>query len=169
MRDDGVQTELLTKKIEDIKKAFNPEDGGKYIVRVGILGNQSERMDSTLTNAQVGLIHEVGVPTSNIPKRSFLEMPIRERLAQIIQNVAVIDDKSVNEIVQDKTNKNICEKIGALAVGAVLEAFDTGGFGKWKALQDATVTAKQAKGQGDQILVASTQLRNSISFDVVKK
>ncbi len=70
---------------------------GKYVVKVGIFGNKTAReiaaeksakggvrktikgSTGTLTNAEVGLIHELGSIERGIPRRSFLRMPLTQK------------------------------------------------------------------------------------------
>lgn len=49
-------------------------------VRAGLVGEKAAKVheDSTMTNAEIGTVHEFGAPAANIPERSFLRSTFRK-------------------------------------------------------------------------------------------
>lgn len=115
-----------------------------------------------LNNVEIGLIHEFGSPKRGIPKRSFLMMPLTTRLKKAMESAGAFKDATIAKVIEDKTLTPWISKIGVLAEGVVLEAFATGGFGKWPAWKRKGYT-----NNANMLLVDTTQLRNSISHEVV--
>ena len=126
-------------------------------VRVGILGAKAAR-EGELTNAEIGAIHEFGGDI--MPQRSFLKMPIDEKLGEYLEKSKMIDKDTLDKMIKEKAPDYISKRIGQLAVKASIEAFATGGFGKWLPSQDENDTGLT--------LVETQQLRNSITFEVVQ-
>jgi hypothetical protein len=147
-------------------------------VKVGVLQTSNARDDGT-TNAAVGLKNEFGDPSPSqttraeetargrgpmawegTPKRSFLRMPLMERLPVKITSQA----DTLRAVVEGQApGFTLAEAIGELAVETVQEAFDTSGFGEWPANSPSTVAWKGST----QPLIDSHQLRESIQSEVV--
>lgn len=125
--------------------------------KVGILGQGNVRTGKTNSNATIGAAHEFG--TSTLPQRSFLRVPIAEKLPGALEGSNAFDKDTLNRVMQEGSFKSWVEKVAILAVSIVQQAFDTGGFGKWKPSQ---MEAKKVK----QTLVETGQLRDSISYEV---
>ena len=151
------------RKLEGFMKSLR--GAGNYKVRVGIMGTKNNRNDkSGQTNADIGFIHEYGRPATKghpaIPMRSFLLMPIVQK-----------SDRIISEVVQDKMVKNLGDgnivevltDLGIAAERAILDAFDTGGFGSWRPNAPSTVRRKGSA----QPLIDLGFLRKSISSEVV--
>lgn len=150
--------QLDTKTLDNILKALKAK---KAYARVGILGDSAQREDGEVTNAVIGAYHEFG--TEKIPMRSFLRVPIADNLHDYLGASQAFDDDVFKEVVQKKSLAPWLEKVGAVAMGIVLEAFSNRGFGKW---------APWAKGYSNNtgnILVDTQQLRNSINYDVIEE
>jgi phage gpG-like protein len=138
-----------------IIKSFKNADAK---ARVGILGGKNTRKDSN-TNAVIGVKHEFGDPKENLPIRSFLRMPIIEKMQSKLDASNAFSKKSINEIIQAKDILPWIKKLGVLGEAIVLEAFETGGFGKWK-------PSNMKFKKNHQTLVETQQLRNSITSEV---
>ena len=107
----------LFKKEEDI--VFYVEDSPHVYTD----GKTGKVVVSSLSTAEIGAIHEYGL--NGIPKRSFLEMPIRTKLPEIISKI-----NSQNRIY--KSFKDIIQRIADMTYGEIMTAFRTNGFGRWK-------------------------------------
>lgn len=129
-------------------------------IMVGILGGSS-RSDGK-SNASVGAAHEFGAPKANIPKRSFLREPLADHLNDRLESSGAIDKDSLKEVIKAGSLLAWAQKVAIVAEAIVQEAFASGGFGKWKSLKSKTLSRKKVK----QILVETTQLRNSITSEV---
>lgn len=115
---------------------------GKYHVRVGIFGAKNSRSSGgTLTNAELGYIHEMGSPKRHIPERSFLRYPLMSHGAQL---VAATKDDLVNLFRNGKVDAYL-KRVGEAAVSIVKEAFDTAGWGTWPQDAYATILRKLGK------------------------
>jgi phage gpG-like protein len=133
------------------------------VARVGILGDKtvrsSEENQGSLTNAEVGAAHEFG--TSTVPKRSFLRDPIKEHLDTEMERSGAFDKQVLVDVLKQGSVVPWVKKIASLAEGIVLEAFSTGGFGKWTAWKTPNYTNNTG-----QLLVDTKQLRDSITSEV---
>lgn len=108
--------------------------------------------ETVKSNATIGARHEFN-------GRSFLRQPISENLQEYLNNAGAFDKKALREVIKKKSLLPWVKKLGVLGVQIVNEAFNTGGFGKWK---PSNMDHKLVK----QTLVESQQLRNSITFQV---
>ena len=133
-------------------------------VKVGILGDAGARDgegeatldkgNDAIDNAGVGLIHEFG--TENTPERSWLRMPLTERFNSNLETAGAFDKKTMDKIIREKSFLSMAKKMGLVAVETIQEAFDTGGFGKWKPSDMSTK-------KNEQTLVETQQLRDSMT------
>jgi hypothetical protein len=148
--------ELDIKPLEQLIKALKDPPVG----RVGILGAKNYRSGGT-SNATIGAAHEYG--TTKLPQRSFLRIPIQENLQKRLEASGALDEQVLKRVIKSGSIVPWLEKVLVIAQGIVLDAFHTGGFGKWKALSPETLRRKKVQ----QILVETQQLRNSITHEVV--
>lgn len=134
-------------------KAFS---GRVPTARVGILGSSTNR-DGKLNNATVGSFHEFG--TSTLPVRSFLRVPILEHFRRYLLKSHAFTPEKLKQIVQSKSARPWVEMIGVIAETVVMDAFNTGGFGRWK-------PSNMSFKKNHQTLVETQQLRDAITSDV---
>lgn len=109
------------------------------------------------TNAEIGAIHEFGGDT--MPQRSFLRVPISDKLQEYLELSRAFDDSVAKKVVQEGTIMQWLKKVAVIAEQIVADAFDSKGFGRWKA-------SNMAHKQNHQTLVETQQLRNSITSEV---
>jgi len=137
--------------------------------RVGILGGRDNRQiedqagsggSSPIGNAEIGAAHEFG--TTSVPKRSFLLEPLMDNLIKRTEGSGLTDKDTLAKVIKDGSVVPWVKEVTALAEKVVLEAFDTGGFGKWPALKPETLAHKK----NHQILVETQQLRGAITSEV---
>lgn len=153
----------------------------KYAVRVGILGSKAtqthqrklagglakggghtvSKIKSPKTNAEIGLDHEKGVKSRNLPRRSWLEIPLLNNLPIYFQKLGsiAIRDILINQKQQSYNN------LGAICVQIITKGFESDGYGKWAPLKAETIANKGS----DRVLVDTAQLENSIDFEVINK
>lgn len=136
------------KGLNDLIKEFNK----KSYIKIGILGNKNNRDKGS--NASIGLVHEEGSPSDEIPARSFLKMPLLKKLESSLGDLKVKEMKIIL----------LLKKIGIKGEEIIQEAFDTGGFGEWQKLSQKTIDKKGF----DKKLIETTQLRKSITSEVVE-
>lgn len=146
--------ELKNKGLNQLIKAFK---GKLPIARVGILGGSARGEGQS--NATIGAVHEFG--SEKMPIRSFLRMPLTEMLESKIENSGAYDPKVLKEVIRTGSIVPWVAKLGILGEEVVQDAFNTGGFGKWK-------PSNMSYKKNHQTLVESHQLRDSITSDVVE-
>ena len=105
--------------------------------------------------------------TINMPKRSFLEMPLKMKLNFNESEMKDIKKAAWKSFFIKQNPKHFFEILGAKAIDIIEEAFATNGFGTWQAWSKAY--ARKRKGKGNNILTDTGKLRHSISFKVIKK
>lgn len=145
---------LNTKNLEQFLKALK---GKLPSVHVGILGAKNSREKGQKTNAEIGAKHEFGL--DGMPVRSFLRVPIQDNLQKYLDEAGLNNNKVLAQSVKQGNILMLLQKIGVVAEAIVSDAFDTGGFGRWKA---SNMNRKKVK----QTLVETQQLRNSITSEV---
>lgn len=138
--------------------------GSEYVARVGILENKatSPHADSELTNGEIGVVHELGSETRNIPPRSFLRLPVETKGKEIM---SAMGGKTIQAAIEAKQYKTAYALLGVVAEGYVKQSFATSGYGQWAALKPATVKAKGSS----RPLIDTGQLRRSVTSDVIKR
>ena len=142
-------------------QAFVKSLDDKRQVQVGIFGQKSKRNnEGTVTNAELGAIHEYGSFSRGIPARSFLRMPIMTKTQQIMKQTA----PAAKGMVANNSLVKTLKVLGSSCEAAVEEAFASRGFGSWK--PDAPATVRRKKSETP--LIDTSQLRRSIASRVVK-
>lgn len=146
--------ELNLKGLEQLEKAFKTLP----TVRVGILGRTDARNTGEAnSNASVGLRHEFG--TEELPMRSFLRMPITEKMKDYLEKSGAFTKETLARVVEEGSIEAWMEKVGVTAERVVADAFASGGFGKW---QPSNMDHKKVH----QTLVESGQLQRAITSEV---
>ena len=153
--------ETVTLKVKGLDQLLKALKAKPPVARVGILGDKGLRTNekSFQTNAEIGAAHEFG--TSTLPVRSFLRVPISENLQKQMQQSGALDKSTLSEVVKQGSVLPWVKKIAILAEGIVIDAFASGGFGKWPAWKDPNYTNNTG-----QLLVDTKQLRDSITSEV---
>lgn len=151
-----------------------------YTVRVGIIGSKAttQHKDSELTNAEIGTFHEFG--TKKMPQRSFLMMPIGDKLNFNIEEMKNMRKFLFKQLFIKKAPQEFYKALLSKALEVVNNCFATGGFGEWKPLAAATY-ARRSRNLPKRvtkrsltywfnhpILTDTGQLRRSISGKIIK-
>jgi hypothetical protein len=149
-------------KLDNFMKALH----SNYVVRVGIMGAKNARSDSNgQSNADIGFIHEYGRPQTGgrpaIPERSFLRMPILVKAQRIIQETIAAGS---SKHLAKGDMKAVMVDLGIACERAILDAFESAGFGSWARNTAYTLAHKK----GDSPLIDLGFLRKSITSEVVK-
>ncbi len=133
--------------------------GKKFYTDIGILGAGGYTEEGGITLAGMGAVHEFGTDKAGrgrktvIPERSFLRIPLETGQEDIEKQI----EPRMQELLEDGNIKEIFELIGIAGEARVQEAFETGGFGTWEDIKEAT---KKAKGS-DSILIDTGALRQA--------
>lgn len=131
----------------------------KMVTRVGVLGSKNVRNasnKSTLTNAEIGLAHEFGVVSRNLPRRSFLEMPLQLKMPEYYKHVW----PSLLKAIESGNIQKAYKDLGIKGEQVVQLAFGTSGYGTW---ENSRVDNRTIN------LIDTAQLSQSITSDVVTK
>ena len=158
---DNINLEPLERFIKAVKSKNPP------YAKIGILGTTAQRSNGKSTNAEIGAAHEYGSPEHGLPIRSFLRMPLSTRLPKTLENTPLVGDDKLKEVIKEGTFRPWMETIATLAEGVSKESFDSNGFGTWEELDADYAEWKDQWFGTDQILVATGQLRDSITHEVV--
>jgi hypothetical protein len=176
----NLDMEKLSKLKEELTK--------KYITRVGVLGQKTNRIpmltgesheryqmrvkkimkskpeiaeNGEKTNAEIGLVHEMGSSSDHIPRRSFLDMPLTLKMPEYAKQFS----NQLMKAVDDGNIKPVYINLGIKGEQVVQLAFSSRGFGIWPANRPSTIALKGSS----QPLIDTAQLRRSITSDVVNK
>lgn len=136
-------------------------------VKVGILGSSTSRKikankREVSANATIGFKHEVGSYSDKIPRRSFLEMPIRTKFEEYMEKSEKLSRDEFKKAVKEGKLFRFMKLMGILGERCVLDAFSTRGFGKWKPNAPYTIAQKGS----DSPLIDTGELRKSITSSV---
>lgn len=142
--------------MRNLVRAF--KDNKKISVRVGVLAGNTQRTKTKKSNAEIGYKHEFGI---GVPRRSFLRMPLIEHLQKYLDKSGAFDKAAVRQVIKDGSFVPWYEKVAIVAERVVADAFNTGGFGKWK-------PSNMRNKKNHQTLVETQQLRDSITSEVKK-
>ena len=147
------------KKLEQLNKNAKV----KMIAKIGILGDDANRTDDEtgVTNAEIGLTHEFGSKSGDIPRRSFLEDPLIIKKDEINKTIGKL---IIEHLTEPNGMVKIFKQIGIKAEAIIQEAFASGGFGTWEELDEKTIRRKGSSSK----LIDKGELRKSISSGVEK-
>ena len=130
------------------------------VVKAGILAKDgSQNHSEGITVFQIGMIHEFGVPEKNIPRRSFIRVPIENNIKEITKLIEN-NHKLVSENAMSA--KVALDRIGIKAQNTIKESFRNN---DWKPLKRATIKRKGSS----RPLIDTGQLIGSISYIVEKE
>jgi phage gpG-like protein len=127
----------LTYDLDDLNR-FAKAVSKDYRVKIGILGSKDMRKEDGQSNASIGLVHEFGSFSRNIPPRSFLRMPLRIKSTKIIESLA----KTTLKLLGVGNYKQVFKNLGIKCEEIIEEAFDTSGWGAWAPNTHKTVMSK---------------------------
>ena len=127
-------------------------------VAVGVLASEASKRvyESGADVLQVAAANEFG--TKTIPQRSFLVMPQELKAPEISKFIRV----QLGKVLEGREVKKGLGLIGVFVTNVSVDAFDSGGFGKWPALDDKTI---EAKGSSAPLIDTGT-LKNSVTYEV---
>lgn len=138
--------------------------GGTYTTRVGVLGSHAARTegDSTMNNAEIGVLQMFGSVKDHIPPRDFLLMPLQYKRKEFIK---AMENSTIKAAFESGDYKKVYELLGIKAEQFIQEAFETAGFGQWPPNSPVTIAMKGSSAP----LIGTGQLKRAITSDVVKK
>lgn len=171
------QNMSLTVNIDTVRLSILEEALNRHLkTQVGIMGDKNARKDidrassgkaktvkgstATLTNAQIGFLHEFGSYALKIPERSFLRMPLMLFLKDAVNEGGA----KINQAIEMADVHKAYAILGIAAEKVIQEGFASGGYGNWPKLRPITIALKGSSA----ILIDSGQLRKSITSKVVE-
>lgn len=164
---DEAAYEINVKGLDQLLKSLN---GKLPIARVGIIGSKvkphlakkgEKAPKGAPTNADIGAVHEFGVPARNIEQRSFLRVPISEYLQKYLEKSGAFDADTLSEVLKLGSVLPWLKKVAISAETVSIDAFATGGFGQW-----APWKIPGYMNNGGMLLVDTKQLRDSVTSEV---
>lgn len=141
-----------------IVKAVKAAKAQNSYVKVGILGDdpKSTRAEGTLSNVEIGAVHEFGSPAANIPERSFLRSTVDAHKEAYNQHI----EDAARDVVHGKyTVEQTLNRLGARAAADVKATIRKG---IPPPLQPETVARKGST----KPLVDTGQLISSITWKI---
>lgn len=129
-------------------------------LNVGIPSDKGEREKSSgVTNAELGIIHEFGVPERGIPERSFMRSTAKEES----KNIAKLARIQITESLSGKISAyDAFSVIGVYFQNKIVEKITDGNFE-----ENTKETIKRKKSS--KPLIDTSQLRASITYEVKEK
>lgn len=158
--------------------------GGNFYTRVGVIGGDAGKphpqaktvhqksgktkrvadkaAPATMTNAEIGVIHEFGSVSGKIPARSWARFPLEFKAKEFLR---FLGSSTIKGYVEKGQIKKVFQAMGVEAEGIIQDAFSSGGFGHWQKNAQSTIDAKGSSAP----LIDIGEFRKSISSDVVEK
>ena len=143
-------------------------------IRIGILGSKNERESakekkfigpapqSDITNAEIGAKQELGSRVERIPARSFLRMPMEEKMPEELEKIG---GNRIFKKIMKKGALETLREIGMIAEGQIDKAFKSSGFGTWAPNSPYTQWLKKSS----RPLIDTGKLRRAVTSVVEKK
>lgn len=161
----NIKFKVNTKALDTIDQAFKT----KYSTKVGVLGGAGLHPEGKLTMAEIALKNEFGEISASsgrkkTPARSFLRFPIEFKSKAIAQDLLKLKDKIEQNLINGDF-KYFFTMMGISAEGKIQEAFESRGFGQWKANAPYTIKKKGS----DSPLIDTGELRKSVSSEVKER
>ena len=152
-------SELETvKRLKEVMK--RAEQLNRIQLVVGIPSDENSREESTsITNAELGAIHEFGVPEKNIPERSSM----RSTASEESQNLGRLAKIQISECLRGETSAHDAfATVGVYLQGKIVDKITDGDF---EPNTEATVKRKKSS----KPLIDTGQLRGAITYEVREK
>lgn len=159
-----VNDETIELKDDGFKNLMKAFAARMPVARVGILGDNTrkpvEGEKKATSNAEIGVAHEFG--TEHMARRSWLRQPLNDHLNKALETAGAFDDATLKRVINDRSILPWVKLLGVTAESVIAEGFASNGYGKWDALKPGPYADKK---KNNQILVESTQLRDSVTSD----
>jgi len=161
------ELEICKRLKQTIKRA---EQLNRMQLVVGIPNNENSRTNSDgITNAELGIIHEFGVPERGIPERSFLRSTVSEES----ENLGRLGNMQIAEFLEGNTSAHDAfATIGVYLQGQIVEKITDGEFQPNTAettrrkLAPVKDKKKRRAPDANKPLIDTGQLRASITYEV---
>ena len=158
---DEINLEPLNRFIKAVNSPAPP------YAKIGILGKNVQRDGKGSSNSEIGAAHEYGSPEKGLPVRSWLRMPLTDHLPGVLENTDLLGEDKLKEVIKEGTIEPWMETVANLAEGTCKESFTNNGYGTWEELSERYEEWKDQWYGTGQILVASGQLQDSVTHEIV--
>lgn len=148
----------IVKRLKEVMKRSKQLNHLQLVV--GIPSDENSREESTsITNAELGVIHEFGVPEKGIPERSFM----RSTASEEADNLGRLAKIQIAECLKGETSTHDAfATVGVYLQGKIVEKITDGDF---EPNTEATVNRKKSS----KPLIDTGQLRGAITYEVREK
>lgn len=148
----------ICKRLKQVMK--RAEQLNRMQLVVGIPNDENSRENSDgITNAELGVIHEFGVPESSIPERSFM----RSTASEESENLGRLGNAQIAECLEANASAHdVFATIGIYLRGKIVEKITDGEF---EPNNENTVKHKGSS----KPLIDTGQLRGAITYEVREK
>ena len=148
----------ICKRLKQVMK--RAEQLNRMQLVVGIPNDENSRENSDgITNAELGVIHEFGVPESGIPERSFM----RSTASGESENLGRLGNSQIAECLEGNASAHdVFATIGIYLRGKIVEKITDGEF---EPNNENTVKHKGSS----KPLIDTGQLRGAITYEVREK
>ena len=97
--------------------------------------------------------------TSKSPRRSVIQVPLQDHLQAELDKQRVLEPARLREIIRAGSLRALMEQIAKASKNVILGAFDTAGYGKWKA-------SDMIHKKTHQTLVETGEMKSKIEVEV---
>ena len=148
----------IVKRLKEVMKRSKQLNHLQLVV--GIPSDENSRDESTgITNAELGAIHEFGVPEKGIPERSFM----RSTASEEANNLSRLAKIQISECLRGETSAHDAfATVGVYLQGKIVDKITDGDF---EPNTEATVKRKKSS----KPLIDTGQLRGAITYEVREK
>lgn len=148
----------IVKRLKEVMKRSKQLNHLQLVV--GIPSDENSRDESTgITNAELGAIHEFGVPEKNIPERSSM----RSTASEESQNLGRLAKIQISECLKGEISAHdTFATVGVYLQGKIVDKITDGDF---EPNTEATVKRKKSS----KPLIDTGQLRGAITYEVREK
>lgn len=148
----------IVKRLKEVMKRSKQLNHLQLVV--GIPSDENSREESTsITNAELGAIHEFGAPEKNIPERSFM----RSSASEEANNLGRLAKIQISECLRGETSAHDAfATVGVYLQGKIVDKITDGDF---EPNTEATVKRKKSS----KPLIDTGQLRGAITYEVREK
>ena len=161
----------ICKRLKQVMK--RAEQLNRMQLVVGIPNDENSREDSDeITNAELGVIHEFGVPERGIPERSFM----RSTASEESENLGRLGKVQITECLEGNTSPHdVFVTIGAYLQGKIVDKITDGEFKpnteetKRRKLELVKDKQKKRAPDANKPLIDTGQLRGAITYEVREK
>lgn len=166
---------LKESHVKEISEAIRKLRKTQVLVGIAEKSKKNRRIDSPITNAQLGYIHEHGSPSAGIPARPFLRPGVKAGQDRIVGDLRLALEGAIHS--DKKRVRHNLEAAGSHAVSEVKKYMSTADFeplkpetikNRRRSRQTKSKRASEVTGVQGKIrpLISTGALRDSVDYYV---